>query len=92
MSRYELDPDKVTADRGGAFTLAVGWDRPMGTYFMQLATDPEDRDQEPEILHWIGGDFNECQDVDQLVEAASAYASGAAEYRERLLADRRSAP
>lgn len=82
MSRYELTINPPN-------TLAIGWDRPMNTYFLQLQKESvENPDADPEMVIWIGGDFDECQNVDHILDVASRYSADAAGYRDRLVADR----
>ena len=87
MSRYALTLTDQARTEHGATSLAIGWDAPMGTYFLQLANDDAPDDQEP-VPVWIGGDFGECEDVDAIIAEASRYSAEAANYRDRLIGDR----
>ena len=87
MSRYELPLSQATIDARVATSLAIGWDPPLDTYFLQLLHVDEEQDETLDVL-WLGTSYQECQDVDRIIEIAGHYSGEAAAHREKLLADR----
>ena len=86
MSRYQLTLTDEARAETGANSLAIGWDAPLNTFFLQLA-NTDAPDDEEEMIEWIGGDFSECLDVELILGIASTYSTDAATYRDRLVSD-----
>lgn len=83
MSRHVLEP--YTAGR----EVAVGWDRPLGTFFAQVFDTTKDEDDQAYELLWIGfypGEVPEPQDV---CEAVRPWARVPSDLLDLLAADRR---
>lgn len=87
MSRYELPLTPETVAARVATDLAIGWDAPLATYFLQLLYVDPDTDEITDVI-WIGTNYEECQDVDHIIELASHYSAEARSHRDRLIADR----
>ena len=66
MSRHTLRA--VAPDR----SVIVGWDRPMGTYFAHVRA--LDRDQDDQLIVWLGGDYHEITTAEDLMEAIRPFA------------------
>lgn len=66
MSRHDIPA------RDSKYTVVVGWDRPMRTFFAHVK-DPS-LDEDEEMVLWIGGLFDEVKTVEGLAEAIKAYA------------------
>lgn len=66
MSRHDIPA------RDPKFTVTVGWDRPMRTYFAHVR-DPS-LDEDDEMVLWVGGTFDEVKTLDELVAAVHPYA------------------
>ncbi len=61
MSRHEFEEGDVR--------LAIGWDAPLATFFLQVWTGEEaDEDEGPSI--WLGGSYAEAPSPDPLVAVA----------------------
>lgn len=84
MSRHVLPLSAAATASNIATELAVGWDPPLATFFLQLLH--EDDDGEPITVIWIGTAYGECPDVDKIADMAARY-SDAPNVRELLLAD-----
>ncbi len=61
MSRHDL-PSQA------GHTITVGWDQPLMTYFCIVK-----RLADGEIVEWLGTDYQELYDLDDLVRAARPY-------------------
>lgn len=49
--------------------ILVGWDRPMNTFFAQIARlDLPEESEEDHIVFWIGGTFHEHQEISDFIE------------------------
>lgn len=71
MSRYRLS--------GNPLEVVVGWDSPLQTFFLQIL-DPT-KDEEEEIIHWVGmrpGELPTVADLDQALDCHAALTSGIA--------------
>ena len=67
MSRYSVeakDPEK--------FTVIIGWDRPLQTYFAQVIRKDSDRDWDMHL--WSGCNPRELNTVAELQDAVRKYA------------------
>ena len=71
------------------FTVVVGWDNPLQTFFTQVARadDSDDDDNDP-VLLWIGGTFGEVTDPAALVAPLALYATLTEDHVAQLGADR----
>ncbi|OAN65155.1 hypothetical protein [Sphingomonas sp. TDK1] len=78
MSRHTLQP---RADRPDVAEAAIGWDRPLATFFFQ-AFATADGDGEDRVLEWRGTAPGELPTP----EAAIAVAAGYAEIPEHMAA------
>jgi hypothetical protein len=81
MSRYTipaLDP---------AFTIAIGWDRPLSTFFA-IVTDERLNDDDDRVLLWIGTDTAEIPRADDLAAPLAPYAVLTEDHIATLRADR----
>jgi len=80
MSRYDITP------RDPRYTVVVGWDGPMRTYFAHVK-DPS-LDEEEEMVLWVGGLFDEVKTVTELAKAIARYADLSFDMVATLLVDR----
>jgi|LakMenEpi03Aug12_release.lakeMendotaPanAssembly.Ray.scaffolds.fasta_scaffold1355937_2 hypothetical protein len=55
-------------------TLAVGWDRPLGTFFVQVSRPHPTLKGESEIIAWHGTDDGELATAAAALEIAADYA------------------
>ena len=62
MSRYEFRNEKGK-------DVSIGWDKPMGTFFLQIHNPNAKRDKDYCEL-WLGGEFNEFESLDELLNKA----------------------
>lgn len=85
MSRYLLRP-RPEAD--GVARVAVGWDRPLRTFFVQVFGPPA-ADGEDTLLVWVGTAPGELANVAELVGLLAPFAELSDEIAARLEADRR---
>lgn len=67
MSRYVWT--KKFEGEAGEKEIVIGWDRPMGTFFAQIARLdlPEDSEEERIVL-WLGGSFYEYPELSDFIE------------------------
>ena len=70
MSRHTLQP---RADRPDVAEAAIGWDRPLATFFFQ-AFAPAGRDGEDRMLEWCGTAPGELPTAEAAIAVASAFA------------------
>jgi hypothetical protein len=71
MSRYRLSVEPLE--------IVVGWDPPLQTFFLQIL-DPA-KDEEEEIIHWVGkrhGELPTVADLDRALGDHAALTSGVA--------------
>lgn len=85
MTRYEL------RGREPYVALAVGWDPPLSTYFVQVWDERVD-DEEEALLLWGGCYTREIPSVDKLADVMNPYATLTPEVRAQLERDRTAAP
>jgi hypothetical protein len=85
MSRHELAPRD---DANRPLDIAIGWDRPLNTYFVQVL-DPACDEEAPgfEIL-WRGASFDEIPSPDDAIALIAPWADIPADLRATLIADR----
>jgi hypothetical protein len=81
MSRYDLE-SKITGIK-----VAVGWDRPLNTYF-GIVTEDKDDDYGDSAIIWVGTNNGEFQHPEDLQPVLSAYANIPADILTRLRIDR----
>lgn len=62
MSRYEWRNEKGK-------DVSIGWDKPMGTFFLQIHNPKAKRDRDYCEL-WLGGEFREFESLETLLEKA----------------------
>ena len=70
MSRYHVD-----AKDAEHFTVIVGWDNPMQTFFVQVWDLAKEEDDDEACVFWIGTHPGSVPTVTALVQAMSAYAA-----------------
>ncbi len=71
MSRRSLRP---RADTTGLFEVAIGWDRPLQTYFVIVFGPPTEGDEDPEVILWRGTAPHEISIAGDAVSIAADYA------------------
>ncbi len=71
MSRRSLRP---RADTTGLFEVAIGWDRPLQTYFVIVFGPPAEGDEDPQVILWRGMAPHEISMAGDAVSIASDYA------------------
>jgi hypothetical protein len=81
MSRYDLE-SKIAGIK-----VAVGWDRPLNTYF-GIVTEDKDDDYGDSVIIWVGTNNGEIHRPEDLQPVLSAYASIPADILTRLRIDR----
>lgn len=82
VSRHELQP----LDTDAVSCVAVGWDRPMGTYFAHVYLTGDNNEFDiPSVA--LGDDFFEVTDPKRVVDLARTYAEVPATLAETLHAD-----
>lgn len=67
MSRH------IFAGRSGE-TVAVGWDRPLRTFFVQVTVPHPTEAGESEMLDWVGTDIGELPTASEAIDIAKTYA------------------
>ena len=85
MSRYELAP---SADAGRVARIAIGWDRPLRTFYVQLFGALDD-DGEEEVILWAGTAPGELASVAAALALVRPHATVPDDLLARLEADRR---
>jgi hypothetical protein len=80
MSRHTL------LARDDCFTVVVGWDGPLQTFFAQACRDIGQDDDD--VLLWLGGTPDEVQDPEDLLEPLRPYAILPDDTIQQLRADR----
>jgi hypothetical protein len=81
MSRYDLE------SKTAGIKIAVGWDRPLNTYF-GIVTEDKDDDDGDSVIVWVCANNGEIQRPEDLQPALSAYAKIPADILTRLRNDR----
>lgn len=69
-------------------TVAVGWDRPLGTFFVQVSRPHPTLKGESEIVAWRGTDDGELPTAAAALEVAAGYADLPADLGGTLEMDR----
>lgn len=75
MGRHEL--------KEGRYRIAVGWDRPLSTFFGIVTSGPRDH-----VHLWVGASSREVLSIDALAAALAPYHALSIEMRTRLYQDR----
>jgi hypothetical protein len=71
------------------FTVVIGWDNPLHTFFTQVVRgNMFDDDESDPVILWIGGDFGEVSDPSELAAPLAPYADLTQEHLAQLRADR----
>ncbi len=81
MNRYDLK------SKTAGIKIAVGWGRPLNTYF-GIVTEDKDDDDCDSVIAWVGTNIGEIQRTEDLQPALSAYAKIPADILTRLRIDR----
>lgn len=87
MSRHELAP---SPDQPNVGLVAIGWDRPLRTFYVQVHARPEaisDPDADP-VLLWRGTDLAELPTAGDALAIASRYARISDDLARQLEVDR----
>jgi len=83
MSHYNLEP--LTSH----YEVSIGWDPPLGSFFLQVRDREVDEVQADPVIVWLGADWPATEtDVDSLLLEASQWAILPEDLRSRLLTDR----
>ena len=82
MSRYDIPAVQPH------LSVAVGWDRPLSTFFAQVVDTAKAEDARGRILLWIGTAARECPTPDDLVAPLARFATVPAAILAALRADR----
>lgn len=69
------------------FTVTVGWDNPMHTFFAQVTRESRAENNDNIIL-WLGGEVEEVRTPEDLRQPLAAYATLSDEIIQQLHADR----
>lgn len=93
MSRHSLQP---LPGRGAIYEVAIGWDRPLGTFFVIIFGTPDDDDSafdrdELTPLLWEGTAPGALSTPDAAIALASSYAVIPDGFAAQLAADRSAA-
>ncbi|WP_037489662.1 hypothetical protein [Sphingobium indicum] len=83
MSRYELKP----RNGSGIIKVAVGWDRPLQTFFAQVFSPTDAEPEEGEATIWVGTEPGELPTPEAAIRVVEAYADIPETLATRLLAD-----
>ena len=67
MSRHSF------AGRSGE-TVAIGWDRPLRTFFVQVSMPHPTKAGESKMLDWVGAEEGELTTAAEAIEIAKTYA------------------
>jgi hypothetical protein len=71
MSRYEFLPLTWSS----TYSLAVGWDEPLRTYFAQVMNYAKVRDDDC-VIAWVGGSPPYYAELDDMMRAVNAAITG----------------
>lgn len=71
MSRIQIPSEAVSNPN---YTVVVGWDSPLETFFAQVYdySDTDDDDCDP-LIEWIGTEVNEIGSVEMLADMIEPY-------------------
>lgn len=86
MSRHFVTP------RNPHHEVIVGWDAPLGSYFVQVFDTAIDDTAIEAPVAMIGQSLGEIRCVDRILQVAALYATVPEGFRETLLADCRNEP
>lgn len=84
MSRHILPP---RAGHPDVICAAVGWDRPLQTFFAQVCFRTEEEPEEGEALIWQGTEPGELPTPEAAIAVVAPYVEVPADLAERLAAD-----
>ncbi|NWM59953.1 hypothetical protein GY645_25240, partial [Escherichia coli] len=84
MSRHILPPKAGHPD---VICAAVGWDRPLQTYYAQVCFRTDDEPDEGEALIWRGTEPGELPTPEAAIAVITPYAEIPPRLAEQLLAD-----
>lgn len=88
MSRHEL----ASLPEHQGISIAVGWDRPLSTYFAIVRTEgdlvDEDGEEQDPFMVWIGTSYAEVDDPAVVTDAVREFAEVPERLLETLFADR----
>lgn len=92
MSRIPLTPLDSAAREVSRLEVAVGWDRPLATYFAIVSRkdEPGDEDDGHPVLLWLGTTYGEILDPASIIAAVARFAILPDDLADRLAADRAS--
>jgi len=82
MSRREIPCRKP------GFTVVVGWDNPMSTFFAQVTRIQDAEDDSDPVVLWLGGFSGEVRRAEDLVQPLRPFADLTAEHIAQLRANR----
>jgi hypothetical protein len=85
MSHYDLLP-RDAAD--SHLEIAIGWDRPLNTYFVQVLDPTHDEDVPGFEILWQGTSFGEILSVDEAIALVTPWAQIPPDLRAILILDR----
>jgi hypothetical protein len=88
MSRYCLRP---LPHLGCLYEISIGWDQPLGTYFV-AAFGPPDDNGDPALLRWIGSTFAEITNPSDAIAYARPLAELPHDIYKRLRLDQQKGP
>ncbi|MHB0671733.1 hypothetical protein [Roseomonas mucosa] len=86
MSRHDIPA------RQPGLTIAIGWDRPMDTFFAQVLRDAAGDDAEDTVLLWLGGEPGAVSDPAHMIVPRAPYAGLTQAHLAQLRADRTVCP
>lgn len=84
MSRYELSPK---AGISGIAGVAVGWDRPLQTFFAQVIGESEGEADDGDLLVWVGTEPGELLTAQAAIDIVAPYARVPDDLAAQLTAD-----
>jgi hypothetical protein len=85
MSRYDIEADDAVHNH---LDIAIGWDRPLGTYFVQVLDPTRDEGEDGHEILWRGASFTDILAVDDAIALIAPWASIPPDLRALLILDR----
>jgi len=85
MSRHEL---ASRDDANRHLDIAIGWDRPLNTYFVQVLNPTRDEEEPGFEILWRGTSLGEILAVDDAIALIAPWAEIPADLRAPLILDR----
>lgn len=79
---------RILAAKIDGYSVVVGWDNPMMTYFAQVERPPAGADNDDTIVLWLGSRPREYLRPEEMVEPLAPYGALDAETLAALRADR----